>query len=1492
MLLNTHVRSSIAEPSNSPTAVGDQADFQELRAQGAQLASQLPWVPRIKSSDVFSDRCRRLKKKLMPMMAAASASAARAPLTEDTRWLRDNESLIYSDIAAIASDLKLHRRLPHVHVFEGENIPRILAVVMGFLKATGYHFSEQAFSSFCLGFQEVSSLELREFKAVVSTLKLALLKEISERGRRVLNGPASDSCGIGVCVQSLREVGQISWKEILEPLILFDQALRKDPVGCYAEMDFESRDLYRRKLAAIAAQSDMTETQVADEALALAREAQDRRYRDPRIAQRESHIGYYLIGEGREVLSARAGCKPNLLQRLRSWLRRYPDEFFLPGIALLTCSFITAYLLFVTPRDSSLGLILVSMLLLLLPSSQGAVQVIDYIITALLPPDILPKLDFSKGVPADCMTLVAIPTLLMNEKQVRALVEDLEVRFLGNHDPNIHFAILSDLPDAYHRDHEDSPLIDLCTSLVSELNEKYAGQDRGSFLMFHRHRVYNPRERGWMGWERKRGKLLDLNKLLRGEYDSFPVKVGDLSILPKVRFVITLDTDTELPRGSAQRMIGAMAHPLNQAIIDPDRNIVVAGYGILQPRVGVSVQSTARSRLAAVYAGETGFDIYTRAVSDAYQDLYGEGSFTGKGIYEVDAIHRVLDRRFPRNALLSHDLIEGAYARAGLASDIELIEDYPSHYSAYNRRKHRWLRGDWQIAGWLLSTVPDESGARVPNPISLISRWKILDNLRRSLVEPATFVLLLFGWLVPGGQHLAWTLGAVFLLALPICFQLAFGLGQALYENKSEMARQAASAFLAASVTTLLTLAFLVHQTLLSLDAVVRAIFRRFVSRERLLEWETAAEAESASRVTPVDRYLNWTPIFAIGIGLLVWLAQPSALPSALPIVLLWASSKLVSGWLNRSPQPAKGQLAPKDLRFLRRSALYTWRYFAEFCTAEHHWLIPDNVQETPPAIAARVSPTNLGLLLNAQQVACELGYLSVPEMATQTERTLSTLSRIPKERGHLLNWYDTRTLEPLVPHFVSSVDSGNLVASLWTLEQGCRARLQEPLLQRCLAEGLFDLLCTLADMRAFPRKQLSRYEREFKSRDWLPSVFALSETAADEIRSVSKSSPAEEIQWFRSQALARLEAVQSLVRSYVPWELPEFAPLREGAALRVKPTADRSLQLLPHIIDDLHHQLDLALPASQDERILCESLRSLLPQARTNALQLAQTLRSIAAEAAKLANAMDFSFLLNPRRKLMSVGFNAQTQELEPACYDLLATESRTAVFAAIAKDDVPQECWFRMGRGHTMEQGRPVLLSWTGTMFEYLMPTLWMRSFSNTLLDRSRVAVVDCQREYGARKGVPWGISESAYFKLDEAGNYQYRAFGLPELALMKQESNPVIISPYSTFLALTVDSSKALRNLHRMDNLGWFGPYGFYESADFSALTRFRRLRCRLVKCWMAHHQGMSLLAMANLLCDNVVQRWFHSSRRVQATELLLHEKPVSHVSASRLPRGNAA
>ena len=1478
---------TIVTATTETAATGDdKTELQTLHATAERLATTLPWLPRVPSSDVFAKRARQVRCEIFPILAAVDKSPATSALTDDVRWLRDNSSLIYSELASANGDARPLRKLPHVRAANAEAVPRVVGFARAYFEETSYRFEEQSFISFARGFQKASPLEYREFTVLNAALKLVLLEEIARRAHKALEDSSGESHEVGVCVQSLREVSQTTWIEFLEPLILFDHVLRQDPAGAYVKMEPESRILYRKKVAALASRSDFTEIDVANEALNLAKQAQSRVYSDPRIALRESHVGHYLVGDGRNLLAQRIGWRPNTLQRTRAWMWQHPDEFFLPGIAILTFAIVTGLLLFTTSRDNSLELILMAMLLFLLPTSQCAIQIIDNIITEILPAEIIPKLDFSKGIPADCLTLVAVPTLLLNEKQVHTLVEDLEVRFLGNHDANIHFALLSDLADSDHRASEDNPLIELCSSLIRELNQKYAERRKGSFFLLHRHRIYNPREKGWMGWERKRGKLLDLNKFLRGEYDSFPIKVGDISILAKVRYVITLDSDTELPRGAAHRMVGAMAHPLNQAIIDRDHNIVVAGYGILQPRVGVSVLSTVRSRLAAIYAGQTGLDIYTRAVSDAYQDLYGEGSFTGKGIYDVDAVHAVLDQRFPRNALLSHDLIEGAYARAGLASDIEVIEDYPSHYSAYNRRKHRWLRGDWQIAGWLQATVPDESGRRVPNPISLISRWKILDNLRRSLVEPATFLLLAFGWLAPGVHVLRWTVASVFLLFLPACFALVFGIIKAIVEDKYSQIRDAFHTFFSTVVTTSLTLIFLFHQTLLSLDAVVRAIVRASFTRERLLEWETAAEAELATRTTPADRYLNWVPVLSIALGGLIFWLQPHSFLVALPILAAWALSKLVSAWLNRPAEVPRKELPRKDVLFVRRSALYTWRYFAEFCTEEHHWLIPDNVQEEPAAIAARVSPTNLGLLLNSQQVACELGYLTLPELSVQAQRTLATLAQIPKHRGHIYNWYDTRTLEPLMPRFISSVDNGNLLASLWSLQQGLLARIKLPILQSSVAEGLLDHLRALCELKVVSRKQLEQCETGLRSEAWFATILALNDTQIGE--GSTSESHRSEIDWFLTQTRLRLQSIVDLVKTYTPWELPEFSVVRKDAALSPDFDQRPSLRQLPLFIDDLHVQLERAIPSiARADRAPYENLLALLPQARANAAKLIDTLRSTAADAGKLGDAMDFSFLINPRRKLMSVGFNVETNKLEPACYDLLATESRTAVFAAVAKEDVAQESWFRMGRAHTLANGNPVLRSWTGTMFEYLMPMLWMKSYSNTLLDRSRIAVVAYQQTYGKRRGVPWGISESAYYKMDEAGNYQYRAFGIPLLALMKEEMNALVISPYSTFLALTVDHEQSLRNLRRLDRLGAFSSHGFYESVDYTG-----RRTGKTVRCWMAHHQGMSMLSIANFLCDNVVQKWFHSNRRVQATELLLHEKPVSHVTRSNVPRLKAA
>ncbi|MGA8151981.1 MAG: glucoamylase family protein [Terriglobales bacterium] len=1490
MAQNTHLELGAAETAGArPTPKATTPDTRSLRLRAAELSANLAWLPGQRAARPFRNRCRSLSRASKPLLAALESPRPKT-VSDDFRWLHDNIFLLEAELEDIRDAFKLSHKIPQVRAADGTVVPRIAALAEDFLAATTYQFSESGFAAYVQAFQELTPLKMSELWMLVPVVKLVLLEQIATRGCRLLQSPAG-SYGVDVLVRSLREVGQARWKDVIEPLILFDHILREDPAGAYSRMDYDSRELYRSKLVDIADRSDCTEMEVASEALALASKAQEQANEDPRVTLRRSHVGSYLLAEGTAQLEQKVGFHPPIAQRLHAFLRAHPDEVYLPGIAVLTFAIVSAAVLLLTDPRSSLGLVLLSTLAVLLPSSQSAVQIMNYLATTLLPTEILPKLDFSTGLPDDCVTLVAIPAVLLNEKQVNKLAEDLEVRFLGNHDPNLHFALLTDLPDSPVAPREDSTLVDLCSDLIRRLQDKYAGQGMGSFLLLHRRRIYNPREQLWMGWERKRGKLMDLNNLLRGREDNFPRKTGNLSILPRVRFVITLDSDTELPRGAARRMVGALAHPLNQAILDPERGVVVTGYGILQPRVGVSVQSTARSRLASIYSGQTGFDIYTRAVSDVYQDLYGEGSFVGKGIYEVETLHRVLDGRFPRNALLSHDLVEGAYARAGLVSDIEVIEDYPSHYNAHNRRKHRWLRGDWQVAGWLRRYVPDESGTLVPNPLSVVSQWKILDNLRRSLVEPATFLLLVLGWLLLPGRPQYWTLATIAILFLPAWFQFLFDLAHAAEVKKRAIASDAVEAFFDANITDALTLTFLAHQALLSIDAVVRTIVRRVITRQRLLQWETAAQAELAVyQRTALDIYLDCTPALALGLFLLVWLINRRALPAALPVLLLWAFSKPVSLWLNRPSRAPRQPESEKDQRFLRRAALRIWRYFAEFSTEEHHWLIPDNVQEEPANVAGRISPTNLGLLLNARQVACKFGYLTVPEFVQQTLQTLETVSRMPRYRGHLLNWYDTRSLVPLAPAIVSTVDSGNLLASLWTLQRGCLELLDLPLLQPELADGFLDHLQLLASVRALPRRRFSALRRERKKQDWLQYLLGIPESVLQEItQRASSSKRSDDARWFGEQAQQRIHQLRRSVEDCVPWLLPQYAAWKNDPAvnLQCRPEAV-ALERLPGFIDNLALRLQSAADAagSAEASALYRQLLSQLPEARSNVVRLIDDLRKIALEAGRLADEMDFGFLLDGRRRLLSVGFDVEAQQLEPACYDLLATESRIAVFTAIAKDDIPQESWFLLGRAHILDHGRAVLLSWTGTMFEYLMPTLWMRVYPNTLLERSAAAAVRSQRAYAADRGIPWGISESAYFRTDEAGNYQYYAFGIPQLAASKVDLDAPVISPYSSFLALHVDSSAALRNLRAMQDKQWLGVYGFYEAIDFHRSRRrswFRR--SEVVRSWMAHHQGMSLLSIANFLHDDVVQNWFHSHPRVQATELLLQEKPAAHLRPLR-------
>jgi cyclic beta-1,2-glucan synthetase len=1483
-----------AEPEGErPPARESAPAASSLATSAAKLAHGLAWIPGQVDLSSFNGRCCKMRKASRPLLEALHDSAVKTG-SDDVRLLHENLLLIEGQIDETCETFAHLQKLPQVRMPDGSIAPRVAAIASEYIATVAYRFTPANFTEYIQAFQDVTVLDLAELWMLVPALNLVLLEHIAEEGRRLLQDPIR-SHGVGDMALSIREIKQTNWKILIEPLIRFDGILREDPAGAYSRMDYDSRELYRKRVVKLASHSDCSEMEVAKTALALARESERSPNHDPRATLRKSHVGTYLLGEGAPLLESRIDFRTPFKERIPAFLRRHPDEFYLPGVAVFTLLIVLSVVMVLTDASTSLGLILLSTLAVLIPSSQSAVQIVNFLVTGLLSAQILPKLDFSNGLPNDCITLVAIPTLLLDEKQVHRLVDDLEVRFLGNHDPNLSFALLSDLPDSPEKPPATNPLVDLCSELIRCLNEKYAGKNMGSFFLLHRHPVYNPRERLWMGWERKRGKLMDLNNLVRGHFDSFPVKIGDTSVLPKVRFVITLDSDTELPRDSARRMVGALAHPLNQAIIDPDRGVVVDGYGILQPRVGVSVQSSARSRLASIYSGQTGIDIYTRAASDVYQDLYGEGIFVGKGIYEVDAVRRVLDRRFPRNALLSHDLVEGAYARAGLVSDVEIIEDYPSHYSAHNRRKHRWLRGDWQIAEWLRPIVPDESGQMVANPLSMVSRWKIFDNLRRSLVEPALFVLFLLGWLCLPGRPEAWTLATIGILWLPALVQLVFDIARALVFDKAAIVTDGLNAFADASIANWLTVTFLAHQALLSLDAMVRTIVRRMITRQRMLQWETAAQAELAGyKRTILDIYLDSTPILSAGLFFLIWAVHFRALPAALPILVLWALSKPISIWLNRPPRAPRKELAQRHQWLLRHSALRTWRYFAEFSTEEHNWLIPDNVVEEGTKIAARISTTNLGLLLNARQVACEFGYLTVPEFAQQTLRTLKTVSQLERYRGHLLNWYETRTLAPLKPSFVSSVDNGNLVASLWTLQRGALELLEQPLLQHELPDGFLDCLFALKHLHALPRRKFASMKRLVDTEDWLTYLLDPPEAALKELRqTTSNPKHAAEAQWFRQQAEERLGQVCRAVQLYAPWLLPEFAPLKSDPVVHRQGRPDNlpSLKRMPAYIDALAARLRTADAASAESDALYQQLLSVLPDARAHAVRLIDDLKSITDQAGRLVDEMDFEILLNRSRDLLSIGIEVEKRNLHAACYDLLASEARTAFFVAIAKDDIPQESWFQLGRVQMMGKGVAGLLSWTGTMFEYMMPALWMRIYPNTLLERAAVAAVQAQRAYADKKNIPWGISESSCFMLDEAGNYEYHAFGVPQLAIHKVEVEGPVVSPYSTFLALPIDSAAALRNLRTLQSKGGMGAYGFYEALDYNpdrvrSRSRFRRFEP--VRSWMAHHQGMTMLALANFLKQDVVQRWFHSHPRVQATELLLQEKPT------RLPksRKNAA
>ena len=981
-----------------------------------------------------------------------------------------------------------------------------------------------------------------------------------------------------------------------------------------------------------------------------------------------------------------------------------------------------------------------------------------------------------------------------------------------------------------------------------------------------------------MGYERKRGKLTEFNALLRGGAPGcFSEIVGDPAILPAIKYVITLDTDTQLPRDAARQLAGTMAHPLNRPQFDAVRGVVTQGYGILQPRIGVSLPGARRSWFVRLFASDAGIDPYTREVSDVYQDVFREGSFIGKGIYDVDAFERAMKGRFPENTVLSHDLLEACHARSALVSDVELYEAFPSRYNVDIDRRHRWIRGDWQITQWLLPRVPGSDARRIPNPLSVLSQWKIFDNLRRSLVPVALLLLILGAWLLlPEASGL----GALLVVSLIILPALLATL-VTLFRKSSDLPwrlhlREIAGVCGRQAGQIFLTLAFLPYDAFISLDAIGRTLWRLLVTHKRRLEWQTSGDsAERGIRAGLAGFYATmWiAPVLALAAAGLLLGLHPAQLPQALPLLAIWLAAPWLAWWISQPIAALTPDLQPEQLIFLRRTARLTWHFFETFVTAQENWLPPDNFQEIPsPRIASRTSPTNLGLALLANLAARDFGYLSAGGLLRRTQDTLATMQRLERYRGHFYNWYDTRSLQALQPLYVSSVDSGNLAGHLLTLGAGLREQAGEKIYSPQIFAGLLDTVRIL--QKFVPgNTALAGLGAELEPAPaTLRGAIALLEKLIAQAAALATALDGQDEQikgWARTWQQNCEDHLADLL-FLAPWLSLAVAPLpapADLAALLLQLDQPRSLRDTATLDQSLAPQLATHARLAG----LARSVR----EAGDHARQRLLALETLARKTDELA-AMDFTFLFNPARDLFCTGFNVSEHRCDTGFYDLLASEARLCSYVAIALGQVPQDHWFSMGRLLVASRGEPILVSWSGSMFEYLMPSLVMPCYENTLLDHTCHAAVKLQMEYGQLRGVPWGISESGFNRTDVQLNYQYRAFGVPGLGLKRGLAQDLVIAPYATVMALLVDPVKACENLQRLAADGRAGAFGFYEAVDYTPARLPPDEPSATIRSFMVHHQGMSLLALVNLLRADPMPRRFMACPLLKAADLLLQER----------------
>lgn len=1277
---------------------------------------------------------------------------------------------------------------------------------------------------------------------------------------------AANQISIANSIGSLRFIGTMDWRNYVESLSVVEETLRQDPAGMHIFQDFATRDRYRHVIEDVARSSSRSELAVAREVIALAQEAAEQ----GGIQNRAAHVGYYLIDRGRPVLERKVDFQLPWKLRISRASQPLNLLLYLGPILLLTILAASVVLFAFDDLGQRDWRYWFFALTGTIGASALAVPLVNLFVTLVLPPRPLPRLDFSNGIPAAHRTMVVVPTLLSTPQDVDDLVEALEIRYLGNRDPNLFFALLTDFRDAAQRTQpEDDALLAYARTAVQALNATYQDDRPCIFYLFHRPRVWNPHEQVWMGYERKRGKLEQFNALLRGgERSAFSDIVGETSILASIQYVITLDTDTQLPRDAARSLIGNMAHPLNRPVFDADQGRIVEGYAILQPRVSISLTSASQSYFTKLFAGESGIDPYSREISDVYQDIFGEGSFIGKGIYDVDAFRQAIDGRFPENLILSHDLLESGYARCALVTDVDLIEEHPASYAIEASRRHRWMRGDWQLAGWLLPHVPGPATSnkskaeRQPNPLTALLIWKIFDNLRRSLVSPSLLALLAGGWLFGPGPAWFWILLVASVVLLPVLLGSAIELIRKPQERDwlvhlSLTGKSAGRPI----VLALLTLVMLPYDTLISLSAILQSGLRMLFTRRSLMLWHLPSYTRRNVCRTLVDfvKEMWISPVSAVVLGLLLWSNSATEMFFYAPILLAWLLSPVVGWWISKpliSPVP---QLTLDQRVFLRTSARRTWRYFAQFVGPQDNWLPPDNFQEYPAqVIATRTSPTNIGMALLADLAAYDFGYISAGEFLRRIQNTLETMEKLERYLGHFYNWYDTRTLKPLHPRYISSVDSGNLVGSLLTLLAGLAELRDRPILSANTFQGLQDTLRVLAEhVPVLPASDLAQKIKVLE----------------DKLNRLTLNEPVQNLAII-DNLLNEMQRIGDEMIACLPTDIDIDGELYYWALEFIKQIKDfkddlRYLVLEPQYFKNIPTLAELA-------KVNTAGTDTMMPAGASRGVLERIKMINVLSDRCRQFVVMDFEFLYDSTRDLLAIGYDVSERRRDQSCYDLLASEARLASFLLIAQGQIPQKHWFVLGRLLTSHGGEISLISWSGSMFEYLMPCLIMPNYENTLLEQTCKAAVLRQIEYGRQREVPWGISESCYNATDIQQIYQYRAFGVPGLGFKRGLGDDLVIAPYASALALMVMPHEACRNLQVLAANGLLGAYGYYEAVDYTPSRVPRGKSSAIVRTYMAHHQGMSLLAFEQLLLNRPMQRRFMSDPLIQATKLLLQER----------------